>query len=67
VYLIFRNRLFRDAVAAILTAHLEIKLLGATDQPDRAASEIAALALEDRSGLAQALGVMAMWQDKVIE
>ena len=44
VYLIFRNRLFRDAVAAILTTHPEIKLLGATDQPDRAASEIAALA-----------------------
>lgn len=44
VYLIFRNRLFRDAVAAILTTHPDIKLLGATDQPDRAASEIAALA-----------------------
>jgi hypothetical protein len=44
VYLIFRNRLFRDAVAAILTTHPEIRLLGATDQPDRAASEIAALA-----------------------
>ena len=29
---------------AILTAQPEIKLLGATDQPDRAASEIAALA-----------------------
>ena len=44
VYLIFRNRLFRDTVAAILTAQPEIKLLGATDQPDRAASEIATLA-----------------------
>ena len=44
VYLIFRNRLFRDTVAAILTTRPEIKLLGATDQPDRAASEIAALA-----------------------
>jgi hypothetical protein len=44
VYLIFRNRLFRDAVTAILTAQPEIKLLGATDLPDRAASEIAALA-----------------------
>ena len=44
VYLIFRNRLFRDTVAAILTAQPEIKLLGATDQPDRAASEIAACA-----------------------
>jgi hypothetical protein len=44
VYLIFRNRLFRDAVAAILATQPEIKLLGATDQPDRAASEIAALA-----------------------
>jgi chemotaxis response regulator CheB len=44
VYLVFRNRLFRDTVAAILATHPEIKLLGATDQPDRAASEIAALA-----------------------
>ena len=44
VYLIFRNRLFRDVVGAILTAHAEIKLLGATDQPDRAAVEIASLA-----------------------
>ena len=44
VYLIYRNRLFRDAVAAILTTHPEIMLLGATDQPDKVASEIAALA-----------------------
>jgi DNA-binding NarL/FixJ family response regulator len=44
VYLIFRNRLFRDAVAAILTAQPEIKLLGATNRPERAASEIIALA-----------------------
>jgi chemotaxis response regulator CheB len=43
VYLIFQNRLFRDAIGAILTAQPDIKLLGATDQPDRAASEIAAL------------------------
>jgi chemotaxis response regulator CheB len=44
VYLIYRNRLFRDIVSAILTTQPEIKLLGATDQPDTAASEIAALA-----------------------
>ena len=44
VYLIFRNRLFRDTVGAILTVQPEIKLLGATDQPDKAASEIAELA-----------------------
>jgi chemotaxis response regulator CheB len=44
VYLIFRNRLFRDAVGAILTTHPEIKLLGATNRPERAASEIVALA-----------------------
>jgi len=44
VYLIFRNRLFRDAVGAILTTQPEIKLLGATDRPERAAAEIAALA-----------------------
>jgi chemotaxis response regulator CheB len=44
VYLIFRNRLFRDTVGAILTTQPEIKLLGATDRPDRAAPEIAALA-----------------------
>jgi hypothetical protein len=44
VYLIFRNRLFRDIVAAILATQPEIKLLGATDKPDVAASEIAALA-----------------------
>ncbi len=44
VYLIFHNRLFRDTVGAILSAQPEIKLLGATDQPDRAASEIDALA-----------------------
>ena len=44
VYLIFRNRLFRDAVGAILAAQPEITLLGGQDQPDRAASEIAELA-----------------------
>ena len=44
VYLIYRNRLFRDTVGAILTTQPEIKLLGATDQPDRATPEIAALA-----------------------
>ena len=44
VYLIYRNRLFRDTVGAILTTQPEIKLLGATDRPDRAASDIAALA-----------------------
>jgi DNA-binding NarL/FixJ family response regulator len=44
VYLIFRNQLFRDAVAAILAAHPEIKLLGVTNRPERAASEITALA-----------------------
>ena len=44
VYLIYRNRLFRDAVAAILTTRPQIMLLGATDQPEKAASEIAELA-----------------------
>jgi len=44
VYLIFQNRLFGDAVRAILGIHPEIRLLGATDRPDRAATEIAALA-----------------------
>lgn len=44
VYLIYRNRLFRDTVGAILTIQPGITLLGATDQPDTAASEIAALA-----------------------
>jgi hypothetical protein len=44
VYLIFRNRLFGDAVRAILGTHPEIRLLGATDRPNWAASEIAALA-----------------------
>ena len=36
--------LSRYSVAAILATQPEIKLLGATDQPNRAASEIAALA-----------------------
>jgi len=44
VYLIFQNRIFRDAVRAILTTHPEIRLLGATDRPECAATEIAALA-----------------------
>jgi hypothetical protein len=44
VYLIYRNRLFRDTVAAILTTQPEIRLLGAADQPDKAASEITARA-----------------------
>ena len=53
VYLIFRNRLFGDAVRAILATHPEIKLLGTSDRSDRrnpsdrsplAATEIASLA-----------------------
>jgi len=44
VYLVFRNRLFGDAVRAILGTHPEIELLGATDRSDWAASEIAVLA-----------------------
>jgi hypothetical protein len=44
VYLIFQNRIFRDALRAILDTHPEITLLGATDRPECARSEIAALA-----------------------
>jgi len=43
VYVIFQNRLFRDAVRAILDTYPEIDLLGATDQLEHAVSEIAAL------------------------
>jgi chemotaxis response regulator CheB len=43
VYLVFRNRIFRDAVSAILETCPEIKLLGTTNRPDEAASAIAAL------------------------
>jgi DNA-binding NarL/FixJ family response regulator len=41
VYLIFENRLFRDAVAAVLATNPEIRLLGAANRPDVAAAEIA--------------------------
>jgi chemotaxis response regulator CheB len=43
VYLIYRNGLFRDALGAILGAHPAIRLLGATDQPLQARSDIAHL------------------------
>ncbi len=43
VYLIFRNRLFGDAVRAILATHPDIKLLGASDRSTVAAIEIASL------------------------
>jgi chemotaxis response regulator CheB len=44
VYLIFRNQLFGDAIGAVLGTHPEIELVGATDNPDRVAAEVADLA-----------------------
>jgi hypothetical protein len=44
VYLIYRNRMFGDAVQAILVRHPDITLLGATDDPDCAQAGIARLA-----------------------
>ncbi len=44
VYLVYQNRIFADALGAILATRPEIKLLGATDQPDIAAAQIQALA-----------------------
>jgi hypothetical protein len=44
VYLIFRNRLFGDAVRAILATHPEIRLLGTSDRSPLTATEIASLA-----------------------
>ena len=43
VYLVYRNRIFRDAMGAILGTHSAIKLVGAADRPETAAIEIAAL------------------------
>jgi len=43
VYLIFRNQLFADAVGAVLCAHPDIELVGATAEPDQAAADVAAL------------------------
>ena len=34
VYLIYRNRMFGDAIQAVLSRHPDIKLLGVTDDPD---------------------------------
>jgi DNA-binding NarL/FixJ family response regulator len=44
IYLVYQNRLFGDAIRAILDTHPEIKLLGVTNCPDRAANDIARLA-----------------------
>jgi chemotaxis response regulator CheB len=44
VYLIFRNQLFNDAVGAVLGTHPDIKLVGATDNPDQVAADVASLA-----------------------
>lgn len=44
VYLVFRNRLFGDAVCAVLRTHPEIELIGATTEADQAMLEVAALA-----------------------
>jgi hypothetical protein len=43
VYLIYRNRLFGDALCAILATHPEIRLLGASDRLPVDATEIASL------------------------
>jgi hypothetical protein len=43
VYLVYRNRLFGDAVRAVLARHPEIRLVGSSDRPDVAAAEMLAL------------------------
>jgi len=42
--MIFRNQLFSDTVGAVLGAHPEIELVGATDNPDRVADDVSRLA-----------------------
>ncbi len=44
VYLIFQNRLFRDAVRAVLATHSGIRLLGASDRADVASADLDSLA-----------------------
>lgn len=44
VFLIFRNRLFGDAVRAVLRTHPEIELVGATSETDQVVPDVAALA-----------------------
>jgi DNA-binding NarL/FixJ family response regulator len=44
VYLIFRNQMFKDAVGAILEAQPGIDLVRTTNEPERVAAEISALA-----------------------
>lgn len=44
MYVIFRNQMFSDVVCAILKTHPEISLVSATDDPDRVAADVAALA-----------------------
>lgn len=43
VYVIYRNRMFGDAIQAVLRRHPGIRLLGATDDPERAEAGIACL------------------------
>ncbi len=44
VYLLYCNRLFADAVRAILATRPEIRLVGASDRQDVAATDLLALA-----------------------
>ncbi len=44
VYLVFHNQLFSDAIGAVLRTHPEIELVGATDNPDQVAADVADLA-----------------------
>lgn len=44
VYLIFRNQLFSDAIAAILRTHPEIELVGVTDNPNQVPTDVLTLA-----------------------
>lgn len=43
VYVIFRNQLFGDAIRAVLRAHHDIELVGATTEPDQVVTDVAAL------------------------
>lgn len=43
VYVIYRNRMFGDAIQAVLRRHRGISLLGATDDPDLAQAGIVRL------------------------
>ncbi|MFQ5595081.1 MAG: hypothetical protein ACE5HA_13125 [Anaerolineae bacterium] len=65
VYLIFRNQLFSDAIHAILRAHANIDLVGATTEPDQVVADVVALTpdvilLEETEGSPAMTGIHAL-------